>query len=164
MRETHSRLLLAAEMLPALPCAVLMLTMTVPAAVMLTPIALFSLGAMLVQGRPKLFQDLWTGGGVLLMALLAACTVVAVCCLLALAVTFLADGRAGLRRRARLVRIGVFSALPPLLLWTLPRVAQDLLAAPLDADRVLAGLVYSGVPLLLPAAHLLLEARRRPAA
>ena len=164
MPESLSRTLLAAELLlVVLPTSLFVVPFVVPAAIMLTPVALLGLSTTVLQGGPRLGQDLWTGAGLLLMALLALCAIAALVCLVGLCGRFVVLGRAGLTGQSRMARLGILLALPPLLLSSLPRLLEEVAAPAFDAERLLVALLYGGVPLLVPAAHLLAELRVRPA-
>jgi len=132
----------------------------VPAAFLLTPVAIFGLAGTLLEGGPRLVRELWVGAGILLTALLAICTIVALLCLLGLAATFLLRGRAGLGGQSRLLRYGILFGTPPFLLVSIPSLVTAFQTYPfVAADRLLPALLYSGLPLLVPAVHVAWEVR-----
>jgi hypothetical protein len=160
MRESISRIIFAAEVvLVGVPTAfIFVLPLVLPAAFILTPIALFGLAHTLIDGGP--ISDLWYGAGVLVKGLLSICSIVALLCLLALGMTFLSLGRAQLQARTLLLRWGMLFACPPILLSSIPGLVSEITSYPFSSDRLLAALLYSGLPLLLPACHLALEFRK----
>ncbi|WP_426957396.1 hypothetical protein [Muricoccus radiodurans] len=160
MPETLSRMLVAAEvMLIAVPASLVVLSFALPAAFVLTPVALLGLVQTVLAGGPRMGQDLWTGAGVLMMALTGVCAVGAFLVFLALAGRFVLLGRGGLAGCSSLARLAVLLALPPILLSSLPRMVEAWSVSPIDPDRVAAAAVFGGIPLLIPAIHLLLELR-----
>ena len=153
MSETASRLLFAAEtVLFGVPTMLIVCPEVIPAAFSLTPIALYGLVQTLIQDGPSQSNDLWTGSELLGMALLGSCSVVAIVYLLRLGSAFLRRGRTGLAGKTKLLRRALLWALPPLSLWSVPRLYKDT-----ARDTAVALLLQGGLPLLIPAAHLMLE-------
>ncbi|UFN50678.1 hypothetical protein LPC08_08710 [Roseomonas sp. OT10] len=155
-----SRTLFAAEMvLIAMPASLFVVPFLLPAIVLLVPVALLGLVHTVLAGGPRMGEELWTGLGLLLMAMLCLCAVAALFLFVGLGGRFLLLGRDGLRGQGRAARIAILLAAPPILLSSLPRLYAEASAGPLDLNRMAAALMYSGLPLLIPAAHLLIELR-----
>lgn len=161
MSELHSRLLFAFEVvLIGLPGTFFFVVpFAIPAALLLTPITLFGLAGSLIKGGPQIGHELWAGAEVLVMALVGLSTVAALLCFLGLSTIFLFLGRAGLSKQTGLLRWGLLCGSPPILLSSIPRVVEEIGLRPFDLDRLLPSLLYSGLPLLIPAVHVALEVR-----
>ncbi len=160
MPEAVSRTILAVEMvLLALPGSLFVVPFALPAILLLTPIALLGFVQTVMAGGPEIGERLWTFAGVLLTAMLCISAIAALFSFVGLAGVFLFLGRNGLSGKSTMTRAAILFAAPPLLFSSIPRVWTEVAAGSLDMDSLAATLCYAGVPLLVPAVHLLLEVR-----